>query len=424
MKDFENSQRQESRDWDASDMPEMKPPEFGLTADGMHHFGDKGESKWKTTSNLLIQPGERRKPFNFSLENGKPFFIDASKGQELGTSKGGIVLSTVNEISAHLAENSVLGMTNIDDAFNYTLGSDSRYHLSPNGAGPQEKALGGPYTLRSELLSAGPESIHRRISLFQAKGQEVNEDSKTTTGKSGNKGGINASASGGAHQKTQINVELDGNDVLLIAGGKTKRMPKEEALSNKELESALGGFDELLAKQKASGELGMQGAGDLASYFGYYYENTSESKSVRSSTQNYETGGLIHTDDQIIEIHQNPKPAATALFEEEGQTEASGTTEERVTAFLQSNQEMMTQVKNGFYRIKLSGYASATGTKDANQELSLKRADEIRDLIVKNDMGVNPFKHFTTEGNGSKFARIGSANDADRAVVIEFVKVQ
>jgi hypothetical protein len=428
MKEFDNSQRQESRDWDASAMPAMKPPKFAVSVGGIHKFGQTSENTWKTESNLNII-SDLGNDFNFPLTNGKARIIDAANGLELGTKSGSLNLLTSNSLyGTHGKEKEKFEVSpEIADTFEYKQSEDGQYTVSPTNAGPQEFAVAGPYTLRSEIKQAGPEAINRRITLHEAKGKSGNFDSEGSTSKSGTKGGINVGASGGAHQKTQINVEIDGNDMVVIAGGgKVKKMPKKEALANKELESALGGFDELLAKQKATGELGMQGAGDLASYFGYHYENTSEEKSVHTKTHNYETGGVIATDDQIVSIKQipKPKPMTTARFEGEGQTEVSGDTEKQVSTFLQANQEIMTQVKNGFYRIKLSGYASSSGKEQRNQTLSVERAAAIEDLFIKLDPSLHPHKTFTSEGHGSEFARKGIIQDKDRSVVIEFVKVK
>jgi hypothetical protein len=425
MKDFDNAPRQGSRDWDATGMPSMMPPPFAVTANGIHKFGPSNNIIWEPKTNLNIAPTGKN-PFNFPVLSGQPFSIDAKKGQEIGTDKGTLVLNTINNVEGTDEENNPIDRKpEILDSFNYQILADGRYEIKAAGAGPQEKFVHGPYTLQSKLLQSGPESIERHITLHQAKGQVNNMDSEGSTSKSGTKGGIDVGASGGAHQKTQINVEIDGNDMVVIAGGgKVKKMPKEEALANKELESALGGFDDLLAKQKATGELGMQGAGDLASYFGYHYENTSEEKSVHTKTHDYETGGEIATDVQIINIDQNIKSRTTAMFEGEGQTEVSGNTEEQVSTFLQANQEIMTQVKNGFYRIKLSGYASSSGKEQQNQTLSVERAAAIEDLFIKLDPSLHPHTTFTSEGHGSEFARKGIIQDKDRSVVIEFVKVK
>ncbi|HHG84884.1 MAG TPA: hypothetical protein ENJ82_09050, partial [Bacteroidetes bacterium] len=279
MREFDNSYtRHGSRDWDASKMPGLMPPDFALRTDGGHElstessplsFGNK-TTHWDVTTHLNISATDRKKDFSFEIEDGKPFVIDASKGLDLGTKTGNVSFVSNSVLKPEL-DSSVTQSSQIAEQFEYKMDEQGNYVLGQKASGPERIDLSGPWFLKNHVTQAGPERIRRELELHKDKTLVDDSHLELSSSKSTTKIGGDLGSSGSGSMKNKLHVELDGNDVLLLLGGAEMRLTREAALGNEVLDRVLGGFETLLQKQSVSVDVETQLAGTLAASCGYHY---------------------------------------------------------------------------------------------------------------------------------------------------------
>jgi hypothetical protein len=420
MKEHDNSIRQGARDWDASGMPGMMPPTFQVTAGDTYAFGPKGENIWNTKSSLKVRPAEYNGAvINYDVKGGGVTQVPANDGiAKLGTTEGGATLETLS--TAYIDQEKGAQIP-IRDVFSYHL-IGGKYVVAPENASGKEFDLNGQYKLKSELLKAGPESIVRNITLYEAPTKVVDKQASLNTSGSTTKGGIDVGAGGEAGQKSTLHVELDGNDVALIIDGVAKTVSKEEALSSDALESVLGGFESLLAKQKATADMDMQMRAKLESYFGYHWENTSKELSFHSEVSEFERGGVKAIDQQTVTLFQpDPEPEKNTYFEKDGQVAVSDIGKSGIAKFMADHADKFDGVKRGTHMITLSGHASSSGTEETNLKVSRERLEEIMRMICTSDNGIDHHEDFILENNGESKSFQGDVFDLDRKVKLSFV---
>jgi len=425
MKEFHNATRENSRNWDASGMPGMMPPDFNLSADAQHPLGPE-QHTWKVDTRGLVSMSDRNKSIPFPMKNNQEVGIDPKMGLEMGTETGTVSISSESVLT--LSGQKRTGNTFQSHApaplFHYHLDPQKGYQITYKGPKVQERPIGAGYSMRSELIDAGPKLIDRKLSLHtvgkQHDHRSVNLDHTQDRSHTQFGGGF----SGEGSYKQVLQVKLDGEDVLLLLNGQSKKLSKAQAQEDDILNDLVGGYGELLKKQKVSVDIDGQAAAHFGFHSGYEYDKQTTEIQYDKVTQQFSTAGEVAEEHHLIKILDEKQESEQGFIDKEGQIVVSEDDQEKIIGFLKKNALLMRQVKSGTHKIKISGFASSSGSEATNIGISQRRADALRSLVLEYDSQIDVNDGFTYEIVGEAKATQGRVFDKDRRVKIEFVRVR
>ena len=373
----------------------------------------------------------------YSVEHNNVVSIPGEKMKKGGATKGILKLFssyTILKDDTFLTGGDKEESSDFTSVFDYQVGYDGSVLLTKDPDKTQTTDL--RYIFQAEaadrdyevyvmkdLRGSGLENINQRVLfLFHKEEVTINSSEKTQTNRGFNIGG---STSGSASIGSDLTLQLDANgkDILLLVGGAKllkggintlKRYPS--------LQKIIGNIDEellkLLEKQNLTYKLNPKMVAEIAGDIGFSYKYERDFEETREVTSSYVLGGKKLEEVHNIQISQNRAIGRDVFFESDQET-LSDASKEKIDNLIEPFQKEILR-PDSRVKVFLRGSADRTADPEYNQELSEKRASNVR-FYIMDEFGLGR-EHFVLDAVGEERASQTVTDSADRSVSIKIIE--
>lgn len=421
-----------------SGKPAIQRKSHSASLSGGGYFDD---SNFSLKTQAVVSPEALETPVTVNLSEGLTLPIKGETLQAGGSTKGTISFLTRYNV---LRDDSFVSggdkekKGDFTSTFDYSVGHDNSILLHQDPAKAPTTELRDIFTIEDQddnsyrayvmksLQGSGPENIHQRVALlFNEK--KVEETSKTTKTSSTNiNAGVDANFSTGMSTKLTLQLDVNGNDILMLLGGaKLLKGGLSMLKRSKLLEKIIGNLGEslieILKKQTLTYNLTHEMAAGLSAEFGLDYKYRKDTEETQRVTSAFTTGGVQAEEVHQIQILQNRSIGTGFFFEKEDQGELSLKAKEAIDSFITPYVPEITRVGSRLKVSLLEGRGSKTGKKDYNQTLGEIRAQKVKEhLMIRHGLQEENFVQITSKGNTK--ANQVFVDASDRRVNIKLVE--